>query len=130
MTQDCYPNKCEKKMKLLSYFTRYMQENLINTGSHVTKELDKMSRIPYLSQWCRSSLGVLLQLNNGTIQLNFTDHTKVIVCPLMGAISYIDEDKSFSTFRFSSIVANGCTVALYDKMCYTHDKIVNVLDSK
>ena len=41
----------------------------------------------------------------------------------MGAITYIDEDKSFRTFKFSSICDNGCSYALYEKMRYACDKI-------
>lgn len=55
--------------------------------------------------------------------MNFSDHTKIIMCPLMCAITYIDEDKSFRTFRFSSIEKNGCSTGLYEKMRYAYDKI-------
>lgn len=57
-------------MKLLSYFSRYMREHLIKTGSSVIKESDSMSRTPHLYQWCRSTSGVLMQLNNGTVQVS------------------------------------------------------------
>lgn len=55
--------------------------------------------------------------------MNFSDHTKIIMCPLMAAVTYIDEDKSFRTFRFSSIEKSGCCVGLYEKMRYAYDKI-------
>lgn len=55
--------------------------------------------------------------------MNFGDHTKVIMCPLMAAITYIDEDRSFRTFKFETIEKNGCPVGLYDKMRYAFDKI-------
>ncbi|XP_018561327.1 serine/threonine-protein kinase polo [Anoplophora glabripennis] len=128
MTLDHYPKLYDKKMKLLSYFSRYMREHLIKTGASVVKEVDSMSRTPHLHQWCRSTSGVLMQLNNGTVQMNFGDHTKIIMCPLMAAITYIDEDKSFRTFRFSSVEKNGCSMGLYEKMRYAFDKISVLLD--
>lgn len=60
--------------------------------------------------------------------MNFGDHTKIIMCPLMAAVTYIDEDRSFRTFRFSSIERNGCSVGLYEKMRYAFDKITVLLD--
>lgn len=69
MTVDNYPKQYDKKMKLLSYFSRYMREHLIKTGASVVKESDSMSRTPHLHQWCRSTSGVLMQLNNGTVQV-------------------------------------------------------------
>ncbi|KAJ8918825.1 hypothetical protein NQ315_011111 [Exocentrus adspersus] len=127
MTVNNYPTEYDKKMKLLSYFSRYMREHLLKTGASVVKEVDSMSRTPHLHQWCRSNSGVLMQLNNGTVQMNFGDHTKIILCPLMAAITYIDQDASFRTFRFSSIEANGCSVDLYEKMRYAYDKITVLL---
>lgn len=33
------------------------------------------------------------------------DHTKVIVCPLMSAVTIIDDKKNFRTFRLSTLEA-------------------------
>ncbi|KAK4879314.1 hypothetical protein RN001_007460 [Aquatica leii] len=129
MTIDNYPKPMDKKIKLLSYFNRYMRDHLIKAGASVVREADTLSRIPHLHQWCRSTTGVLMQLNNGTIQVNFTDHTKIIMCPLMAAVTFIDEDKSFRTFRFSSIENNGCSVLLYEKIRYAYDKIIALHDA-
>lgn len=60
--------------------------------------------------------------------MNFGDHTKIIMCPLMAAITYIDEDRSFRTFRFSSIEKNGCSHGLYEKMRYAFDKMTVLLN--
>lgn len=62
--------------------------------------------------------------------MNFGDHTKIMMCPLMAAISYIDEDKSFRTFRFSSIQKNGCSMGLYEKMRYAFEKLGVLLDQE
>ena len=31
----------------------------------------------------------------------FHDHTKIIVCPKMGSVTYIDEKRDYRTFKFS-----------------------------
>lgn len=69
MTINDYPKPMDKKIKLLSYFNRYMREHLIKAGASVVRESDTLSRIPHLHQWCRSTSGVLMQLNNGTVQV-------------------------------------------------------------
>lgn len=71
MTVDSYPKTIEKKLKLLSYFNRYMREHLMMAGESVNREIDTLSRIPHLHQWCRTTSAVLMQLTNGTIQVNF-----------------------------------------------------------
>lgn len=66
---DAYPAELEKKMKLLSYFRRYMNEHLMTAGSNVPRVLDSVSRTPYLYQWFRTSQGVFMCLTNGTVQV-------------------------------------------------------------
>ena len=39
-----------------------------------------------------------------TFQINFfKDHTKIILCPLMGAVTYINEKREAQTFRLDLI---------------------------
>lgn len=70
MTVDSYPKIYEKKMKLLTYFHKYMREHLMKAGGSVQRDADPLTRLPHLHQWCRSTSGVILQLNNGTVQVN------------------------------------------------------------
>lgn len=76
MTVNDYPKSYEKKMKLLSYFNRYMREHLIKAGASEVREVDSLSRIPHLHQWCRSTSGVLMQLNNGSVQVCYGSNLK------------------------------------------------------
>ena len=72
------------------------------------KERDELSRIPALKTWFRTSRAVVMHLTNGTLQINFVkDHTKVILCPLMGAVTYIDDQRKHRTFRFDLIEKHG-----------------------
>jgi len=46
------PDTLDKKMKLLSYFCRYMSEQLVKAGATVhVQECDSLKRVPYLNQW-------------------------------------------------------------------------------
>lgn len=150
MTMENYPKVHEKKMKLLSYFSRYMKEHLVKTGADMVKEYDSVSRTPHLNQWCRSTSGVLMLLSSGILQvisisiprcfsnfktfvnkfqINFGDHTKIIMCPLMAAVTYIEEDKSFRTFRFSTIEEH-CLASLFEKIRYAYDKVSILLENE
>jgi polo-like kinase 1 len=66
-----YPDTLDKKMKLLSYFRRYMSEHLVKAGATVhVQECDSLSRVPYLNQWFRTSSAVVMLLTNGTLQVS------------------------------------------------------------
>ncbi|XP_045761401.1 serine/threonine-protein kinase polo isoform X1 [Maniola jurtina] len=131
MTMQEYPQELDKKMKLLTYFRRYMTEHLMKAGASVpVRETDGLARLPHLHQWFRTSLAVIMYLTNGTLQINFQDHTKIILCPLMQAVTYIDLDKNFRTFRFSTIDEQGCDKRLYSNLMYALEKLNSVLENK
>ncbi|KZC14453.1 Serine/threonine-protein kinase PLK1 [Dufourea novaeangliae] len=125
-----YPSELEKKMKLMNFFLKYMKEHLMKAGSSINvKPCDAMSRIPYIHQWFRTQNAVVMQLSNGTVQINFLDHTKIIMCPLMAAVTYIDTEKNFRTYRFQTIRENGCCKGLAKNLAYAYDKLVLMLSN-
>ncbi|XP_055543960.1 serine/threonine-protein kinase polo [Wyeomyia smithii] len=124
-----YPPQMEKKMKLLSYFKRYMTEHLVKAGAGaVNIESDQISRIPHLHTWFRTMCAVVMHLTNGTVQLNFSDHQKIILCPLMRAVTLMDNNKNFRTYRISTIQEQGCSSDLYQKIRYAHEKLKKLLE--
>ncbi|XP_036143219.1 serine/threonine-protein kinase polo isoform X2 [Monomorium pharaonis] len=119
-----YPTNLEKKMKLMNFFLKYMNEHLMKAGGSIAvKQSDSLSRIPYIHQWFRTQTAVVMQLTNGTVQINFLDHAKIIMCPLMAAVTYIDHDKNFKTYRFQTIQASGCCKGLAENLMYAYEKI-------
>lgn len=69
MTIDKFSPHMEKKMKLLTYFKRYMTEHLVKAGANAPVNEDKLSRIPHLHTWFRTQCAVVMHLTNGTIQV-------------------------------------------------------------
>jgi len=108
-----------KKKTLLQYFNDYMSEHLLKTGSGVeTKGMDA-ARLPFLRAWFRTKSAIILHLNIGILQINFfQDHTKVIICPKMEAVSYIDENRNFRTFKLSALTEHGCSRELFVRLRY------------
>lgn len=127
-TEENFPSTLEKKMKLLTYFRRYMNEHLVKAGGSIApRECDSLSRIPYLHTWFRTPSAVVMHLTNGTLQINFLDHTKIIMCPLMAAVTYHDVDKNIRTYRFSSIEKSGCSPGLAQSLQYALEKIAKMI---
>lgn len=72
ITVNSYPSSLEKKMKLLSYFKRYMSEHLVKAGANnVVLENDSISRIPHMHSWFRTTCAVVMHLTNGSVQVSF-----------------------------------------------------------
>lgn len=71
MTGTTYPVEMEKKMKLLSYFKRYMTEHLVKAGGNSVRDIgDSVSRIPHLHTWFRTTCAVVMHLTNGSVQVS------------------------------------------------------------
>lgn len=120
-----FPTALEKKVKLLNYFKSYMQEHLLKAGANMgNRDEDVLSRIPALNTWFRASRAVIMHLTNGTLQINFfKDHTKLILCPLLGAVTYLDAAGHNRTFRFDLIQKYGCSAELGTRLSYAFDKV-------
>jgi len=106
-----------------------MRSNLLTAGSTRSAPSDDFARIPYLKKWLRvaapdtenpananpqagttDSDCIAFLLTNGTFQCNFhKSHVKVIICPLMKAVTFISyrgyEDR---TFGIEELAENGC----------------------
>ena len=65
------------------------------------------------------------------LQINFfKDHTKIIVCPLMGAATYIDENKKFRTFPLKNIEKHGCCRSLASRLNYARKMIDQIQETE
>ncbi|XP_029858057.1 serine/threonine-protein kinase PLK1 [Aquila chrysaetos chrysaetos] len=127
-----YSSALNKKITLLKYFRNYMSEHLLKAGANITpREGDELARLPYLCTWFRTRSAIILHLSNGTVQINFfQDHTKVILCPLMAAVTYIDEKRDFRTYKLSLIEEHGCCKELASRLRYARTMVEKLLSSK
>ncbi len=64
---------------------------LTRTGASMpVQESDCLTRLPVPWNWIHYNRAIVMQLSNGMLQINFfPDHSKIILCPLMGAITLI-----------------------------------------
>lgn len=53
---------------------------------------------------------------------------KIILCPHMSAVTFIDNEKHFRTFKFDTIKTSGLSNDLYQKLRYAHEKLKVLLD--
>uniref|UniRef100_A0A8C4ZUD4 Serine/threonine-protein kinase PLK n=1 Tax=Gadus morhua TaxID=8049 RepID=A0A8C4ZUD4_GADMO len=127
-----YPPGLSKKITLLKYFRNYMSEHLLKAGANMARrDGDELARLPYLSYWFRTRSAIVLHLTNGTVQINFfQDHTKLILCPLMGAVTYIDEKREFHTYKLSLLEEFGCTKELASRIRYAKVMVEKILANK
>lgn len=131
-TLKVFPETLTKKVTLLKYFRNYMNEHLLKAGANmVPREGDDMTRLPFLRTWFRTRSAIVLHLSNGTLQINFfQDHTKIILCPIMQAVTYIDEKRDFHIYKTSLIEKFGCAKELSSRLRYAKTMVERLMTSK
>ncbi|XP_077381539.1 serine/threonine-protein kinase PLK1 [Festucalex cinctus] len=131
MNVGLHPPTLNKKITLLKYFRNYMSEHLLKAGANMARrEGDELARLPYLSVWFRTKSAIVMHLSNGTVQINFfKDHTKLILCPLMSAVTYIDERRDFRTYKLSLLEEFGCSKELFSRIRYAKLMVERLVDN-
>ncbi|UJR21968.1 hypothetical protein I4U23_025036 [Adineta vaga] len=131
-TMKDYADQLKKKVTLLKYFTSYMDEHLLKTGAaQAPRPGDELSRLPFVKIWFRTRNAIVFYLANGTLQINFfQDHTKIILCPLMGAVTYINEHREIHTYRLPTLEQYGCSKQLFTRIKYAKSMMDRILTSK
>lgn len=114
------PPSVSKKVELLKYFRNYMNKYLANTGSK-TREEEGMTRLPYVSDWFRTRTALIFYLTNGTLQVHFFDHVKLVLCPLLGACTFFNAENEVHTYRLDLIAIHGASSDIYKRLKYALD---------
>ncbi|CAB3402676.1 unnamed protein product [Caenorhabditis bovis] len=123
------PASLNKKVTLLKYFRSYMNDHLLKAGEGLAERAgDDLARLPTLRVWFRTKSAIVLHLSNGTVQINFfNDHIKMMMCPLMQAVTFIDQQKRMLVYKFSNLQVNGCPEKYLHRIKYAKAMIERLM---
>uniref|UniRef100_A0A1I7TKM6 Serine/threonine-protein kinase PLK n=1 Tax=Caenorhabditis tropicalis TaxID=1561998 RepID=A0A1I7TKM6_9PELO len=124
-----FPQTLNKKVTLLKYFRSYMNDHLVKAGEGSEQRAgDDLARLPTLRVWFRTKSAIVLHLSNGTVQINFfNDHVKMMMCPLMQAVTFIDQNKRMVTYKLSNLQRNGCPEKFLHRLNYAKTMIERLM---
>ncbi|PSN44705.1 hypothetical protein C0J52_11831 [Blattella germanica] len=122
-TLEDYPTDIESKITDILGMQSYMAQCLLTSGTSLSRRGVPPERAPYIKDWVVSTFATSMYLTNGTLQVNFTDHTKLILCPLMGAVTFIEKENKINTYRFTTLKQNGCPRNLTTRLKYALSKM-------
>lgn len=117
------PAWLQERYQLLRYFATYMEENLTEAGdSRATRSaVARMPVIPHVRRWDRTPKSIIMQLSNGTFQINFfKDHTKIVIAGDRTDVSimFISSDRQSFTYRLSQLAEVGCDAMVRERLVY------------
>ena len=131
MTIDAYPQELHKKITLLKYFKNYMNEHLLN-GGDASQAAAAGQTLSHVKKWIRTKHAIVFRLSAGVIQVNFFDHTKLIINTPQDLVTYIDKDKVSSTFWLEDVAASNHPAVqdLASRLFYATDIVGHLVSSK
>ncbi len=83
------------------------------------------SALPFVRKWIRTKHAIVFRLGSNVVQLNFFDHTKLILNTPAGLVTFIDKAKVAQTYSLDEIaIANPPTVhELASRLAYAVEMI-------
>jgi polo-like kinase 1 len=104
-----YDSRAQKRITLLNYFKAYLikcgeSQGLESAGADVsvTEEGDYL---PHVAAWKRTKDAILFHLSNNSVQINFHDHTKIVVSQEPNIVTFVDKKGTRSTHYLSDCTA-------------------------
>ncbi|XP_038596091.1 inactive serine/threonine-protein kinase PLK5 isoform X1 [Tachyglossus aculeatus] len=110
------------KLAVLQFFTRYMQQQLLEGGNPPTPPLADIA-VPGVSllHFLKSDQALLMLFSDGTLQVNFyRDRTKLVLS-WMGEgplLTYIDQERRATTYQPGTLQREGCASPLRQRLSY------------
>lgn len=122
-----YPNELSKKVTLLRYFKSYMQEHLLK-DSELSKVEQRVRGVVFLRKWLRTKHAMFFRLSNRVTQVNFFDHTKVILFQGGLSVLFINAQREHTSI-FLPTELDSCPekAELIHRLKYIRDIIDQVL---
>ncbi|KAI3645799.1 hypothetical protein MP228_008727 [Amoeboaphelidium protococcarum] len=99
-----YPQSLNKKVTLLKHFTGYMNENLYK-AEYAFQDVDKTQNLDFLVKYMRTKHAVMFRLTNRIVQINFFDHSKLILSQDGLVVTFINRDRQLKTYSLAQIVS-------------------------
>ncbi|KAH0625996.1 hypothetical protein JD844_034395 [Phrynosoma platyrhinos] len=115
------PASLAMKMGVLHFFTRYMQEWLMEGGHQQASPASPPSGLSLL-HFAKSEEALLMVFSDGTLQVNFYhDRTKVLLSRSEEGeflLTFVDRQRRISTFPLGTLALEGWALPLRDRVAY------------
>jgi polo-like kinase 1 len=147
-----YPKDLQKKVTLLQHFRSYLDgsnktkegepaEKAIGTEREVQEEEkteEVKTEIPekkdlsedtvYVKKWMRTRHAIMFRLSNKVVQVNFQDHTEIILSSESKVVTYVNKKGERLTYPLSTAMESS-NMEMAKRLKYTKDILTHMLQA-
>ena len=123
-----YPKELQKKVTLLQHFRSYLE------GEGAKKEVKedgiqrKIANPVYVKKWMRTKHAIMFRLSNKIVQVNFQDHTEIILSSESKEVTYVNKKGERLTYPLTTALESTDS-EMSKRLKYTKDILTHMLSS-
>jgi len=114
-----YPKELQKKVTLLQHFRSYLDSDVRQETGMMEK--DTSPEVPvYIKKWMRTRHAILFRLTNKIVQVNFQDHTEIILSSETKLVTYVNKAGERNTYPLPTAL-DSSNAEMSKRLKYTKD---------
>jgi len=124
-----FPKDLQKKITLLQHFRSYLEGNQKTEGNEGEGAPLKSPGPPiYVKKWMRTRHAIMFRLSNKIVQVNFQDHTEIILCSETRMVTYVNKKGERMTFTLQNALESS-NQEMTKRLRYTKDILTHMLNA-
>lgn len=141
-----YPKELQKKVTLLQHFRSYLEgsekpdskpddlsepddlekkEEPVSTDPPPDREIEN---VVYVKKWMRTRHAIMFRLSNKIVQVNFQDHTEIILSSESKVVTYVNKKGDRLTYPLSTAMESS-NMEMAKRLKYTKDILTHMLQN-
>ena len=125
-----FPKELQKKVTLLQHFRSYLEDENRGKLEDKVKEPDgapgKEGQEVYVKKWMRTKHAIMFRLSNKLVQVNFEDHTEIILSSENREVTYVNRKGVRTTYPLTTALES-TNVEMSKRLKYTKDILTHML---
>ena len=123
-----YPKELQKKVTLLQHFRSYLEGDSKSRPPEESGESeDKKEANPtYVKKWMRTRHAIMFRLSNKIVQVNFEDHTEIILSSETREVTYVNKKGVRTTYPLATALES-TNVEMAKRLKYTKEILTHML---
>jgi polo-like kinase 1 len=119
-----YPKELQKKVTLLQHFRSYLEGD-VKQETGFEDDFDTTTPI-YVKKWMRTRHAIMFRLSNKIVQVNFQDHTEIILSSESRMVTYVNKKGERNTYPLNTALES-TNVEMSKRLKYTKDILTHML---
>jgi polo-like kinase 1 len=131
-----YPKDLQKKVTLLQHFRSYLEGSEKPKSDVAPTQVEgeefpkvrKVKDVVYVKKWMRTRHAIMFRLSNKVVQVNFQDHTEIMLSSETKVVTYVNKKGERSTYPLSSAMESA-NLEMVKGLKYTKDILTHMLNA-